>query len=56
MEPGDLQLVEDAVRFPPPMMLGLRELGLAIMAIEIRIQCIVAIANDSPKRIIYITI
>jgi hypothetical protein len=37
----NLQLVEHSVRFPPPVVLGLCELCLSVMAIQVRVQCVV---------------
>lgn len=43
------QLVEHPIRLPPPVMLCLSELRLAIVSIEIRIESIVALVNDGSK-------
>lgn len=43
------QLVEHPIRLPPPVMLCLSELRLAIVSIEIRIESIVALVYDGSK-------
>lgn len=44
---GSLQLMENAVRLPPPVMLRLCKPCLSIMSIDIWINCIIAIVDDS---------
>lgn len=45
MKAGNLQLIEHSICLPDPMVLRLRELGLPIVAIEIGVHSIVAIAD-----------
>lgn len=49
----NLQLAEHPVRFPPPVVLRLRELRLSIMPIKIRIQRIVAQHLPGPAQILH---
>lgn len=47
----EVQLIEDAIRLPPPVVLGLRELRLAIVAVQVWVQGVVALADDGSVRI-----
>lgn len=43
-----VQLIKDAIRLPPPVVFGLRELGLTIVAVQVWVQRVVALADDGP--------
>lgn len=45
---GDGESIEHAVRLPPPVVLGLRELGLPVVPVEIRVLGIRASEIQSP--------
>lgn len=45
MAVGEVELIEHSVRFPPPMVLGLGEHGLAIMSVNIGMVSAVAVPN-----------
>lgn len=42
MVSGNFQLVEDPVRFPPPVVFGLSEFSLPVVSIQIRVICVSA--------------
>lgn len=46
-----VELIKQPVCLPPPMVFGLRELCLSIVAVQIRIQSIVAVALNRSIRI-----
>lgn len=51
MVPGDGQLIEHVIRFPPPMMFRLRKLGLSVVPIEVRMFGVDATEIQSSERL-----